>query len=227
MTDTRRESFLENVRKATRIAVKPHTRHTESVEGEPGRMTDCADLAQSFANRASAAGMSVHRVSDLSQAAQRVGEIVKETGVDSVTVPADGIVARLPLDTALPDGVSLLTWDASAESGERKRVAFEMQCGVTGVEYAIAETGSLVQFSSADCPRSLSLLGSVHIAIVETSQIIPDLYDLADRVHEQYPDGPPANITLITGPSKTADIELSLVVGVHGPAAVHVILVES
>jgi L-lactate dehydrogenase complex protein LldG len=227
MTDTSRESFLENVRKATRVTVKPHTRRTESVEGEPGRIADCADLSETFANRASATGMSVHRVADLNQAAERLGEIVKDAGVDSVTVPAEGIVTRLPLETSLPDGVSLLTWDASAESGERKRVAFEMQCGVTGVDYAICETGSLVQFSSSDCPRSLSLLGSVHIAVVETSQIIPDLYDLTGRVHEQFPDGPPANITLITGPSKTADIELNLVIGVHGPATVHVILVGS
>ena len=74
-------------------------------------------------------------------------------------------------------------------------------------------------------PRSLSLLPPVHIAVARREQIVADLFDWFDDqqrdIHKL-----PACVSIITGPSKTGDIELKLVTGVHGPGEVHVILLE-
>ena len=97
---------------------------------------------------------------------------------------------------------------------------FAADVGISGVDHLLAETGSLVVLSRPDQPRSLSLLPPVHIVVAEVGQIVPDLFDLFARL-----DGLPSCLTLITGPSKTGDIELRLVTGVHGPGEVHVVLV--
>ena len=76
--------------------------------------------------------------------------------------------------------------------------------------------------SRPDEPRSLSLLPPVHVAVAERRQILPDLFDLFAALGT---DELPANVSIITGPSKTGDIELRLVTGVHGPGEVHVLLI--
>ena len=94
----------------------------------------------------------------------------------------------------------------------------------------MAETGTIVLQARPQQPRSLSLLPPVHIAIAEPSQLLPDLFDLFEIFGSAETDSAPGAklpscLTLITGPSKTGDIELRLVTGVHGPGEVHLILV--
>ncbi len=100
---------------------------------------------------------------------------------------------------------------------------FDAVVGITGVLAVLAETGTLVLASDATRSRGTFLIPPVHVAIVLESQVVPDMLDLWPLVGNK----PPTALTLITGPSKTADIEGILVTGVHGPGAVHVILVAS
>ena len=101
---------------------------------------------------------------------------------------------------------------------------FAADVSITGVDYLIAETGSLICVTRADDPRSLSLLPPVHIVVADRSQLWPDLFDLFERLPDPQ-SGMPSCVAIITGPSKTGDIELRLVTGVHGPGEVHVVLV--
>ena len=96
-------------------------------------------------------------------------------------------------------------------------------CGITDVEYAIAETGSLVIRPHAGNGRGLSLVPMIHVAIVEPKNILPDLADLMEKLAEK--ERSRANVILIAGPSKTADIEMNVVTGVHGPNVVQVLVV--
>ncbi|MBM4073662.1 MAG: hypothetical protein FJ271_32785 [Planctomycetes bacterium] len=96
---------------------------------------------------------------------------------------------------------------------------FAADFGVSGVEWLIAETGSIVMATRPGRPRSTSLLPPVHVAIAARTQIMADLFDLFDGSPAL-----PSCLTLITGPSKTGDIELRLVTGVHGPGEVHVVI---
>jgi len=96
--------------------------------------------------------------------------------------------------------------------------------GLTGVDAAIAETGSLVVVSGPGRPRLASLLTPVHIAIVRHGDIVPSLRSLVRARPALVTAG--SNFVGITGPSRTADIEHTLSRGVHGPGEVHVILVD-
>jgi L-lactate dehydrogenase complex protein LldG len=99
---------------------------------------------------------------------------------------------------------------------------FAADAGVTGVDAAIAETGSLVAISGRERARSVNLLPPLHITLVDASQLLPDLFDWFEQADRSMP----ACATLITGPSKTGDIELRLVTGVHGPGKVHVVFLD-
>jgi L-lactate utilization protein LutC len=103
------------------------------------------------------------------------------------------------------------------------RTAIDSDIGMTTVDYALADTGTLVLISGQGRARSASLVPPVHVAIVEARQIIAGLDDLFPLLAENDRELASA-ITFITGPSRTADIELTLVVGVHGPQQLHVIL---
>jgi L-lactate dehydrogenase complex protein LldG len=123
----------------------------------------------------------------------------------------------------------IAVFPAGTASPEASRQAFfEADVGITGVAYLVAETGSLALLARPGEPRSVSLLPPVHIAVAERAQVVPDLFDLfagLDRQEESA--GLPSSVVLVTGPSKTGDIELRLVTGVHGPGEVHVVLVDA
>lgn len=100
---------------------------------------------------------------------------------------------------------------------------FRVDAALTGVEAAVAEYGSIACESGAGQARGASLIPPTHIALVPASRIVPDLCDLFDDARA---GTVPAGISIITGPSKTADIEGVLVNGVHGPKTVHAICVR-
>lgn len=101
----------------------------------------------------------------------------------------------------------------------------QIPLGLTGASAGLADTGSLIVTSGPGRPRSASLLPPVHIALLRVADLYPDLPTwTAWQAEASLPAT--ANLVIITGPSKTADIELNLVLGVHGPGEVHVILLE-
>jgi L-lactate dehydrogenase complex protein LldG len=118
-------------------------------------------------------------------------------------------------------------------AGERERlraIAARADLGLTGVDLAIAETGTLVLVSGAGRPRSTSLLPPCHIAVFDRTALVESLRQVGVFLEAWHGDGRPpaggASINFITGPSRTADIELTLTRGVHGPKEVHGIFVE-
>ena len=101
---------------------------------------------------------------------------------------------------------------------------FDIDVGISTVQAGIAETGTLVLDSSRERNRLVSLVPPVHIAIVDASTIFQTLGEALAFIHQ---DGTPSPaVTFITGPSRTADIELTLTIGVHGPQELYVIVNE-
>jgi len=98
------------------------------------------------------------------------------------------------------------------------------QVGITSADYALADTGSLVIFSESHESRLLSLLPPCHIAVIASSRIVPSLDDVFRL--RPLPAAQSSAMVVITGPSRTADIEMRLVRGVHGPGEIHVIIIE-
>jgi L-lactate utilization protein LutC len=98
------------------------------------------------------------------------------------------------------------------------------EVGITSADYALADTGSLVIFTESNESRLLSLLPPCHIAVIESSRIVASLDDVF-RLHP-LPGAESSAMVVITGPSRTADIEMRLVRGVHGPGEIHVIVID-
>jgi len=94
--------------------------------------------------------------------------------------------------------------------------------GVSEAVYGLADTGSVVLAASPEEPRSRSLLPFVHVSLLREERILPGLEELFEAVGADLPSA----LAIVTGPSRSADIEQTLVVGVHGPGEVHVVLVS-
>lgn len=97
---------------------------------------------------------------------------------------------------------------------------------ITGCEFLVARTGSIVMSAAQDSGRTVSVYAPIHICIAYTDQLVYDVRDALEKMKEKYPGSLPSMITFATGPSRTADIEKTLVVGVHGPKEVYVILAD-
>ncbi len=102
----------------------------------------------------------------------------------------------------------------------------DCDAAITGCEYLIARTGSIMLSSASESGRTVSVYAPVHICIAKTSQLIYDIDEALNLVREKYGAELPSVISLATGPSRTADIEKTLVVGVHGPKEVYCFLVD-
>jgi L-lactate utilization protein LutB len=99
---------------------------------------------------------------------------------------------------------------------------WDADVGVTGVDVAVAETGSLALSWGPGRRRSTSLVPPVHVAVVPLSRLVPTYADAVDALAAL--DPAPTGMQFVTGPSRSADIEMKLVKGVHGPGQVHVVL---
>mgnify|MGYP003339080652 FL=1 len=97
---------------------------------------------------------------------------------------------------------------------------------ITGCECLVARTGSIVMSSAQTSGRTTSVYAPIHVCIAYTSQVVIDLKEAIQLCRDKYGQDLPSLITFATGPSRTADIEKTLVVGVHGPKEVYVFLVE-
>ena len=98
---------------------------------------------------------------------------------------------------------------------------------ITTCELLVARTGSIVMSAAQPSGRTVSVYAPIHICIAFTNQLVYDIKDGLQQMKEKYANGLPSLITFASGPSRTADIEKTLVVGVHGPKEVYVLLVEN
>jgi len=103
----------------------------------------------------------------------------------------------------------------------------DADAAVTSCELLIARTGSIVLSSGQESGRTVSVYAPVHICIARTSQLVYDIREGLEFLQDKYKNALPSLITLATGPSRTADIEKTLVVGVHGPKDVYVFLIDA
>ena len=136
------------------------------------------------------------------------------------------LLDRIDLDSVLEvtgfSAVSCLEREP-ADADPRNDRLFAAAVGISSVDWAVAETGSLVVAARPGQSRSASLLPPVHIAVVERNQIVPDVFDLFEELASEVV---PSSVVLVTGPSKTGDIELKLTTGVHGPGEVHLVILD-
>jgi len=218
-----RAEFLSRVRQAVRDGNRPGTAAPLPSRGTVGYQGAGSDPVAHCSAALTAAGGFPSVVPDRASAVARVLELVQAWAATRVLFSGGPFVDGLGLPERLRAvGVQVATVD-QLTSETTKETFFAADVGISGVDYLVAETGSVVLLARPAAPRSVSLLPPVHIAVAERSQLLPDLFDLFDRLA---PGEMPSCLSLITGPSKTGDIELRLVTGVHGPGEIHVVLVN-
>jgi L-lactate dehydrogenase complex protein LldG len=169
-----------------------------------------ADLVAVFRERAEAAASTTDRVASLAEAPPAITRHLDANGL-----PRSGCVWPL---------LGSIDWRGAGLALDARAAHAEDAIGVTGVFSAIAETGTLMLCSGPDTPASVSLLPQTHIAIVPVQRIVPVMEDAWDLARAELGQLPRA-VNFISGPSRTADIEQTIVLGAHGPYRVHILLV--
>ena len=197
---------------------------------------DAENLFDALSNVAAGAGWNVARAPDARAAGEHILNLAKGMEARSAVyslhpVVRDAVVGADFEDagiTTVPIAIARDDPDTDEET-DRARLRSVMEAadlGVTGVDYAIAETGTCVIIPRRGVSRLVSLLPPVHVAIVERGQVLPSLDELFTLRRDDFIRGDFGSyMNLITGPSRTADIEYTIVTGVHGPGEVHMVLV--
>jgi L-lactate utilization protein LutC len=144
-----------------------------------------------------------------------LGEALRRAEVVSLVFPPDDREARFLAEALVPFGPFLL-----ADIGDLRRESPPAAAGLQTAECAIAETGTIVQTSRDGKTLLPGLLPDIHIALLPPSSFVDRLEDGLDL----FSHDPPRNISFISGPSRSADIEQTLTVGAHGPKAVIAVL---
>jgi len=133
---------------------------------------------------------------------------------------------QLPTNAVVWPDLPALDWVGAGIEVEARKAKGDDLVGITGTYCAVAETGTLLLLSGARTPASTSLVPETHIAIVPIGRIVKSMEDAWALLRAERGQLPRAT-NFVSGPSRTADIEQTLVLGAHGPYRVHLILVQS
>ncbi len=221
----KREQFLGRVR--ARLAAAPDAQREVSrpapgsaADARGAADSDSRELAARFAAELSRVGGALIPCADSAEAASKLEDFLGESGARSLAAFERPCFAGLPLD-ALWGRYEVVT--PSSHRDFRARVP-QVDVGLSVADLGVAASGSLLFLAAPERPRSVTLLPRSHVAILRASTLVADLGAacrwLADR-------GTQASSSIfVTGPSRTSDIENDLTLGVHGPAAVTVFLLQ-
>ena len=184
----------------------------------PARATgDGKELVERFVAMAEQAQATVAPIADRSRAPAAIAAFLQREGLGR-----DIVIAPHPLLTEMP-------WHNTPRLVLRRGRAMASDAvGVTPALAGIAETGTLLVRSGARFPNTLHFLPETHIAVVMRSDIVGAYEQAWERMRGAMPaaEWPPRTVTLITGPSRTSDIEKTLQIGVHGPRRLHIVLID-
>lgn len=219
--NTAREAILGRLRDAApatplaRPDLAPYDRNHPGLRTQSG-----AERIEAFARNARGWRAEVLLSTPAAWAAA-VAQALASRGVRRVALGPDTVLAQ-PLQAALA-GIEWVWFDRDLD--EWKQELFdEIDASVTTATAGLADTGTLVLVPDAREPRSLSLVPPVHVAVLLTSRLHDTLPEAMQALRPQ--DDMPTNLVLVTGPSKTSDIQQTLAFGAHGPKELVIVLVD-
>jgi L-lactate dehydrogenase complex protein LldG len=156
----------------------------------------------------------------------RVAEPVRVPGAVADYLSAQGLSMRIC--TAPDRAMAGLDWKSAAHIEiSSEPIADDGGTAVTGCYGGIAEAGALVVLSSPDHPTELNFLPETHVVVLRAEDIMADFEALWSRLREEFgPDAMPRAMNFIVGPSRTADLGVPSKLGAHGPARVHIIIID-
>jgi L-lactate dehydrogenase complex protein LldG len=215
-TSAARQAIFSRIRKAQKRPDQPTQAERDAVaeylrqHPQGPRPQVGQDLVRHFKEQALRMSDTVDEVAVLADAPAAVGRYL-----DSIAVPKSAIAWKT---------LTGLGWEAAGMRVEFRRPKNEDLVGITGAFCAVAETGTLMMLSGPETFASASLLPETHIAIVPASRIVAGMEDAFALARAERGELPRAT-NFISGPSRTGDIEQTIVLGAHGPYRVHVIII--
>ena len=203
-----------------------------AVAAEADSAARAGELMDSLAASAAAGGWVVHRAADAEDALGAVLDIARGLGARSAVRSGHAVLSEMGVDGPLAAEGIEVTVMASAGAGPdgggggMRDAAMAADLGLTGADFAVAETGSVVLRAGPGVSRIVSLAPPVHVAVVERGTVLAGLDELFALLGRGAGGEEWASyVNIISGPSRSADIEYTLVTGVHGPGEVHLVLV--
>ena len=247
-----RTDFLDNVKRAlgrtsapapspvsaTRLSSTRQELEARVREIERRREEKGDELVGKLEGAALNARWNVARAYSLDEACLYLKGLAQDKAARTVVHSAHTVLRRMSIEECLSsvvptvrsftlgDGLSASQREAMRASLRRDAISAEI--GVTGADYAIAETGTCVLISRRGTARQVSLMPPVHVAVVERRGIVETIDDVLTLLRwEFFEKGAfESYVNLISGPSRTADIEQTLTVGVHGPKEAHMVILD-
>ena len=176
----------------------------------------------------------VYAVHTKDEACRWITSIIEQVGIKKLVRWRSPLLEGIEIDRLLKSGSvhDVLGSESNAPNelprSDYFRAASEAELGISGADYGLADTGTLVLRSLPGQERLTSLLPPVHVAILDSERILSSFEELIVKLQLDAKENAKMGscVTLITGPSKTADIELNLVLGVHGPKELHVVILS-
>jgi L-lactate dehydrogenase complex protein LldG len=184
------------------------------------------ELIETFSKNLSQEAGIVHRVKDRREALEKLSQIAKEEGLKKVIATTDDVIASLDLAAwGKENDVRVMTpQDFDSRDSFKDAVFEEADAGITGADFAVAESGTLGLIHNKDQARLTSLAPILHVAIVPVERMVAVYEQVIEKVFGEKKNLP-SQFCFITGPSMTADIRGIPFKGMHGPRKVIVILV--
>ena len=177
-----------------------------------------ADLAARFVERAESMASTVVRLASVADVPSAVARYL-----DGLVLPPSIAAQKSHKGVCWPEFAGL-DWAGADLEIEARPTVGDDRLGVTGCLCAIAETGTLVVTSSPSTPTATTLLPDTHVAVLREGDVVAGMEEAFERVRAAH-GGMPRAVNMISGPSRTGDIEQTIVLGAHGPYRVHVLLV--
>lgn len=171
------------------------------------------DLLARFRNESERMSSTIGEVASLHEVPAAVGHYLDAAG--------------LPRRAVIWPRLAALEWSAAGVEVAARAVRDDDLVGITDCVCAIAETGTVMTCSTPASPAATSLLPETHIAIVPVSRLVAGMEEAWVRVRAEFGERLPRAVNLISGPSRTGDIEMTIVLGAHGPYRVHLLLVQN
>jgi L-lactate dehydrogenase complex protein LldG len=169
----------------------------------------------------------MQRATDMASTVERIGSaadipVAVARYVDALDLPAMLAAQKSHQGVCWPE-FATLDWQAAGLSIEARPTIGNDRLGITGCCCAIAETGTLVFTTGADTPTATALLPDTHIAVLRAERVVAGMEEAYALVRRERGTMPRA-VNLISGPSRTGDIEQTIVLGAHGPFRVHILV---
>lgn len=178
-----------------------------------------AALYDKFKTSAEVLSAEVHRAANMEEARRLVTQIVKDLGIEKVVYASSELVDALDVKSIGQAAGVEMTADNLRQN------AADAGLGISQLDYAIAEIGTLAGNANSIESRMVSILPPIHMAIVKTQNILPNLLETIATYNKKLGELP-RYLTFVSGPSRTSDIERVLTIGVHGPGRLIIVFID-